>query len=199
MKRDLHAEVTAQLLRELESGTPPWIQPWSVTSINQPVSKGGHGTTVHPSRLNRRESLHRRLPTPPAPSRSLLQKLTSVLLCTEFSINSVLRHAGYVTNWIETLIAEPRAKRRLDRLPARPGRPDATPSIQSAEHTGGPHVRVTKMDSGSDRADVIRSLMVKVHSPVHLGVEGLRFIRQSTSVSKTTTFPAGGLGSCIRA
>ena len=32
MKRDLHAEVSARILAELERGATPWIKPWSVTA-----------------------------------------------------------------------------------------------------------------------------------------------------------------------
>src|SRR5215831_14620735 len=32
MKRDLHPEVTARIVAELESGAAPWIKPWSATA-----------------------------------------------------------------------------------------------------------------------------------------------------------------------
>ena len=32
MKRDLHAEVSARILAELERGAAPWVKPWSVTA-----------------------------------------------------------------------------------------------------------------------------------------------------------------------
>src|SRR3954447_1710139 len=31
MKRDLHAEVTARIIAELEAGAAPWVKPWSAT------------------------------------------------------------------------------------------------------------------------------------------------------------------------
>jgi antirestriction protein ArdC len=32
MKRDLHAEVTARIVAELEAGAAPWVKPWSATA-----------------------------------------------------------------------------------------------------------------------------------------------------------------------
>src|SRR3954447_6574839 len=31
MKRDLHAEVSARIIAELEAGAAPWVKPWSAT------------------------------------------------------------------------------------------------------------------------------------------------------------------------
>ena len=36
-KRDLYTEVTARILAELETGSTPWIKPWSATpGLNHP-------------------------------------------------------------------------------------------------------------------------------------------------------------------
>jgi hypothetical protein len=39
MKRDLHAEVSARIVAELEAGAAPWIKPWSATpGVNTPCN-----------------------------------------------------------------------------------------------------------------------------------------------------------------
>jgi antirestriction protein ArdC len=32
MARNLHAEVTARILTQLETGSAPWVKPWSATA-----------------------------------------------------------------------------------------------------------------------------------------------------------------------
>jgi antirestriction protein ArdC len=65
MKRDLHAEVSARIIAELEAGAAPWVKPWSATPganmpcnavSNRPYS-GSHdgsptGLTLPPSDQN---------------------------------------------------------------------------------------------------------------------------------------------------
>lgn len=42
MKRDLYADITARILRELEKGTAPWLRPWTGDTDPFPINAGSH-------------------------------------------------------------------------------------------------------------------------------------------------------------
>ena len=68
----------------------------------------GHWTGAKP-RLDRDEGMKGRFGDKAYAAEELVAELCAAFLCAEFDIDGELRHAGYISNWIELLTADKKA------------------------------------------------------------------------------------------